>query len=1011
MTPTRATQSVAARADRGHGGGGGDDRRQHQSASRVAGRAAILALAVAAVASLAPSVLLSESAWAQTDESLGMFVENGTVVHPADDGSSTGNTYAFPRGLASDDSGRLIVADTGNAAPTFGQRVVVLDNYVYNITLGQHANYTGADGKFRQPQGVDVNSTGHIFVADRNNHRIQIFSSDGEYVGMFNESSSGKPTAKFSAGEVTRNDQGAFTVLADVAISHDEKLIYVTSETDHAVYHFDASTYQYVDKTGSRRALTDGFNTVGTGRNLVDIKGQFDQPRGIDAGPGGLIAVAEAGRYVVNVIDPANTTTRIIPEIPGINGSATTNRQEYPNSTVFLIGNTPLPDGTGVAGAEEGQFGNASASSSPRDVAFSKDGSLLAVADPGNKRFQVFQLDTASDGRATGLLHPDGKPAFVFNSTYGTLAVAFDSDDRLVVTESGLSTSTLTVYDVTLPAVKNVMAKTDSGDPVLLPNGSIVVEVEFNTDQVRVNATAGMPYLAIGPEHNAMYVPYTTNTTDTLTFTYKVRDGDVPDDFVYDTTTALTLNGSTITAGSRDVTALTDLPNPDGSTDMRSLLADHGIDVDAKGPELVSVYSPNASAAYQAGDRIEIVLNYDENATIIGPAPTLALDIDTVDGGDRFADYFRGNETRMLEFEYTVREGDRTASGGLRYAGTDALGLDGIQIQDKYGNEANRTLPAPAPLVDETGAAVNIAVDAMPPSVQSVSPVTAGVYRTGNTVEIAVSFDEPVNATGSPTLALDTDPPRSALFVDGTDGDASLMFSYEVQEDDLALDGLQYSGTDALSAGGGPIVDAAGNAANLTLPAPGTSGYSLAGIIINGSVAGSVNQTGPGNGSMPGPGNGGTTNPVDGGQNATLTCSIALGQSVSDMDVRPGERSTAAGQTVMNSGTAPFMAVALKAMPWYVDLPANTTLAAVQGGLDPAPMELSASLTEVRRGNGTDAMYMALPVNGTAAVVGALAPGAAYDLSFMLDLTGQASAPGSTLTQFIEYTAECSDSQ
>ena len=100
------------------------------------------------------------------------------------------------------------------------------------------------------------------------------------------------------------------------------------------------------------------------------------------------------------------------------------------------------------------------------------------------------------------------------------------------------------------------------------------------------------------------------------------------------------------------------------------------------------------------------------------------------------------------------------------------------------------------------------------------------------------------------------------------------------------------------------------------------------------------------------------------------------------------------------------MAVMLEAMPWYVDLSANTTLAAVQG-MDPAPEMLPASLTEVRLGNGTDAMYAALPENGTAAVVGALAPGADYPLSFMLDLTDQTSAPGQTMTQFIEYTAEC----
>ncbi len=1013
MTPSTAATSVAARVEIRRGGGGGDARRQ---ASRPAvGCVAILALAVAAVASLAPSVLLSESAWAQTDESLGDFVENGTVVRPADNGSSTGNTYAFPRGLASDDSGRLIVADTGTPSPGFGQRVVVLDNYVYsNITLGQYANYTGADGKFRQPQGVDVNSTGHIFVADRNNNRIQIFSSDGEYVGMFNESSSGKPTAKFDVGDVTRNDQGVFTVLADVAISHDEKLIYVTSETDHAVYHFNASTYQYVDKTGSRRALSDGFNTVGTANNLVDIKGQFDQPRGIDAGPGGLIAVAEAGRYVVNVIDPANTTTRIVPEITGINGSATTNRQEYPNNTVFLIGNTPLPNGTGVAGAEEGQFGNTTVESSPRDVAFSKDGSLLAVADPGNSRFQVFQLDTASDGRATGLLHPDGKPAFVFSSADGTLAVAFDSDDRLVVTERSDPTSILTVYDVTLPAVKNVTATVSPSDPdgtkVLLPDRSIVVTVGFNTDLVRVDTTGGTPSLAIGPRHNATYVESVGDTTGNLTFTYRVQEGDEEDDFVYDPKTALSLNGATITAGMRNVTVLTGLPNPDNA-DNRSLTEDHGITVDAEGPELVSVYSPNASAAYRAGDRIEIVLNYSERAWIVGSdAPTLALNVDGADGADRLADYFDGNGTTKLEFNYTVQEGDNTASGGLRYTGTDALGPDGVSILDRYNNTAAAPLSAPEPLVDEMGAVVDVVVDAMPPSVQSVVAVSDnGTYRNGTSVDIAVGFSEPVNVTGTelPTLDLSTTPARNATYVQGTDGDANLTFRYAVQEDDLALEGLRYAGTDALRANGAMIVDAAGNMANLTLPVPSTQ---LAGIVVNGSVADMVDPIDRDTGGQNGTDTGGQNGTDTGGQNGTTTCSITLGRSISDMDVRPGERSSEASQTVMNSGTAPFMAVMLEAEPWYVDLPANTTLASVQG-MDPKPGMLPASLTEVRLGNGTDAMYAALPENGTAAVVGALAPGMAYDLSFMLDLTGQASAPGSTLTQFIEYTAECSDSQ
>ena len=394
---------------------------------------------------------------------------------------------------------------------------------------------------------------------------------------------------------------------------------------------------------------------------------------------------------------------------------------------------------------------------------------------------------------------------------YAPYAVGFDSDNRLVTTRSGNPTSLLQVYDVTLPAVKNVTVDV-GGSRVLLPGQSIVVTVGFNTDLVRVNTTGGVPYMAIGPDHNATYVQYSGDTTGMLNFTYMVRDGDTPDAFVYNARTALTLNGATFTAGARNVTVLTDLSNlVDGAT--HSLLRDTEIDVD--GPELVSVYSPNASAAaYQAGSRIEIVLNYSERARIVGSAsPTLALDVGAAGNAKRFADYFRGNGTTMLQFNYTVQEGDNTESGGLRYAGTDALGPDGVSVVDEFGNKAAEALPEPKPLVDETGSVVAVVVDAMPPSVHSVAPVSEnGTYRNGTSVDIAVRFSEDVNVTGTglPTLDLSTTPAtRNATYVPGTDGNANLTFRYAVQEGDLALEGLRYAGMDALKANGAMIVDAA----------------------------------------------------------------------------------------------------------------------------------------------------------------------------------------------------------
>ena len=52
----------------------------------------------------------------------------------------------------------------------------------YLRSFGRKGNKAG---EFQYPKGITFHKNGNIFVADKNNHRIQIFSGEGEYVGMF----------------------------------------------------------------------------------------------------------------------------------------------------------------------------------------------------------------------------------------------------------------------------------------------------------------------------------------------------------------------------------------------------------------------------------------------------------------------------------------------------------------------------------------------------------------------------------------------------------------------------------------------------------------------------------------------------------------------------------------------------------------------------------------------------------------------------------------------------------
>lgn len=108
------------------------------------------------------------------------------------------------------------------------------------------------------------------------------------------------------------------------------------------------------------------------------------------------------------------------------------------------------------------------------------------------------------------------------------------------------------------------------------------------------------------------------------------------------------------------------------------------------------------------------------------------------------------------------------------------------------------------------------------PSVISVSSTTAnGAYKAGDTIRIDVIFDEAVDVSGAPQLALSSGGVATYSAGGGTD---RLVFDYVVQAGEGSLD-LDYSSSGALSLNGGGIVASDDwAAADLTLPAPGAAG-------------------------------------------------------------------------------------------------------------------------------------------------------------------------------------------
>jgi hypothetical protein len=113
------------------------------------------------------------------------------------------------------------------------------------------------------------------------------------------------------------------------------------------------------------------------------------------------------------------------------------------------------------------------------------------------------------------------------------------------------------------------------------------------------------------------------------------------------------------------------------------------------------------------------------------------------------------------------------------------------------------------------------------PSVPAITGVTSpnanNSFTVGATIYIDVTFDGPVEVSGSPRLLLSTGASgRYAVYSSGS-GTSTIRFAYAVQSGDN-VSSLEYLGTDSLNLNGGAITDSSWTNVNTTLPAVGQSG-------------------------------------------------------------------------------------------------------------------------------------------------------------------------------------------
>lgn len=215
-------------------------------------------------------------------------------------------------------------------------------------------------GQFNLPTGLALAPSGKVYVADRDNHRIQVFDSDGRYLFAW----------------------GANHLLSPVAVAIDpDGSVFVCDREADTIYKFDPSG-NYLTQWGSQ----------GSG------PGQFLNPLGLDVDPAGNVYVADSDNNRIQKFTNTGTYISDFGE-PGTGpGQFSGPRDINASGSVLYVadwGNSRIQkfDFNGTFLLEWGSWGSAAGQfNHPEGVATDRFGSVY-VFDSRNYRIQKFDSD------------------------------------------------------------------------------------------------------------------------------------------------------------------------------------------------------------------------------------------------------------------------------------------------------------------------------------------------------------------------------------------------------------------------------------------------------------------------------------------------------------------------------------------------------------------------------------------------------------------------------------------
>ena len=339
------------------------------------------------------------------------------------------------------------------------------------------------------------------------------------------------------------------------------------------------------------------------------------------------------------------------------------------------------------------------------------------------------------------------------------------------------------------------------------------VTVTFN-EAVTIVTDNGIPkiVLTVGNENRDALYNESESTNTAIVFRYTVVAGDSSNGTRIAIASSIELEGGTIRDAVNNDALVSFTP-----IDSSGVLVDNT-------PPTINTVTTVAAGTYITGQHLDILVTFNEVVNIVtgGGIPKIIL---TVGDDNRDALYNATESTStVVVFRYTLVAGDEDNSGGIVI--NSSIDKNGGTIKDLAGNDAVTSFTVP----DSS----QVLVDAVAPSIDSVTTVAAGTYIIGQHLDVTVTFDDTVTvatAGGVPKIVLTVgEDSRDAVYNPTDSTGTSLVFRYTVEADDTSGSaGVAVASSIELS--GGTIRDSLGNDAERTFTSPDSSQILVDGIV------------------------------------------------------------------------------------------------------------------------------------------------------------------------------------